>query len=66
MKEAVIEFQKQRIEALEAENQRLKIAIIRKENSLKAYLKRLQDMINDENFNKPIHDKNYASKSTMA
>jgi hypothetical protein len=59
MNEAIIEFQKQRIVALEAENQRLKQAFIRKESSLKAYLLRLQEIINDDAFNKPIHNINY-------
>lgn len=59
MNETIIEFQKQRIVALEAENQRLKQAVIRKESSLKAYLLRLQEIINDDAFNKPIHNINY-------
>lgn len=66
MNESVLEYQKQRIEALEAENQRLKLAIIRKESSVREYLNRLTALINDEAFNKPIHFINYESNKTMA
>jgi hypothetical protein len=66
MNESVLEYQKQRIEALEAENLRLKIAIIRKESSVKDYLKRLSALIKDEAFNKPIQYINYESKPTLA
>lgn len=66
MNESIIEFQKQRIEALEAENQRLKLAIIKKESSVRDYLKRLSALINDEAFNKPIPARNYESNPTMA
>lgn len=66
MKESIIEFQKQRIEALETENRLLKVAIVRKENSVKEYLKRLTVLINDPAFNKPIIDKNYESIQNVA
>lgn len=66
MNESIIEFQKQRIAALEAENQRLKIEMVRKESSLKQYLIRLTETINDPVFNKPIHYINYETNKKSA
>jgi hypothetical protein len=66
--EDIILFQNERIAALENEIQRLKLAVIRKENSLQAYLKRLTELKNDPVFNQPIQTKNYSNESnaTMA
>ena len=64
--EDIIQFQKERITALENENQRLKIAVIRKESDLKDYLKRLTELKNDPVFNQPIQTKNYSNESNQA
>ncbi len=66
--EDIILFQKERITALENEVERLKQGLVRKENSLKAYLNRLTELKNDPAFNKPILTKNYSNESnaTMA
>ena len=55
----LIKFQKQRIEALEEENKLLKQAVIRKESSVRDFLNRLTNIINDPNFQKPIHNQNF-------
>jgi hypothetical protein len=66
--EEIIQFQKERITALEKEVERLKGALKIKENSLHAYLKRLNEVTKDPAFNKPILTKNYSNESnaTMA
>ena len=53
------EFQRLRIEVLEKENEKLKQVVIRKESSLKQFLKRIQDHINNPDFNKPILNQSY-------
>ena len=64
--EDIIQFQKERITALENENQRLKIAVVRKESDLKDYLKRLTELKNDPVFSQPIQTKNYNNESNQA
>lgn len=53
------EFQRLRIEVLEKENQTLKQTMVRKESSLKDYLKRLQDHMSNPDFNQPILNISY-------
>lgn len=55
----ICEFQKLQIEALKKENERLKQVMVRKETSLKDYLKRIQEHINNPDFHKPILNINY-------
>ena len=55
----ICEFQRLQIEALKKENEKLKQVVIRKESSLKQFLKRIQDHINNPDFHKPILSKNY-------
>lgn len=64
--EDIIQFQKERITALENENQRLKIAVVRKESDLRAFLKRLTELKKDPVFNQPIQTKNYSNESNQA
>lgn len=59
MNSDIYEFQKLQIEALKKENERLKLQMIRKESSLRDYLKRLQDHMSNPDFNKPILNINY-------
>lgn len=63
------EFQKLQIEALKNENEKLKQVVIRKESSLKDYLKRIQEHMSNPDFYKPILNINYdydKSNGTMA
>lgn len=55
----VCEFQKLQIEALIKQNEVLKQQMVRKESSLKDFLKRIQDHMSNPDFYKPILNKNY-------
>jgi hypothetical protein len=59
MNNDLFEFQKLQIEALKKENEKLRMLLIRKENNLKDYLKRIQDHRTNPDFNKPILNINY-------
>ncbi|AMO19440.1 hypothetical protein [Flavobacterium columnare] len=55
----VLEFQKQRIEALEKEIQRLQQIIVKTEKTTRVSADKLKEVISDPAFNKPIQNLNY-------